>query len=135
MNPQAFSMSDLVYPRLWWALGGLWLLIIVYASVADLSLPQIDSQWGDKANHLLAYGFLMGWFGQLLKSSRHWLFTAVALVLMGVLMEIIQGTLPHRWFDVKDAVANTVGVLLALLVLYAGGNQILRRFEKMASRS
>ncbi len=111
----------------------MWLFVVVYASVADLNLPQIDSTRGDKANHLIAYGFLMGWFGQLLKTRKLWFAVAIGLVLMGIVMELIQGTLPHRWFDVKDAIANTLGVLVALLVLFAGGHQVLHRFEMMVS--
>lgn len=122
-------MSDLIYPKFWWALGGLWLIFIVYVSVADLSLPQVDSSFGDKINHLLAYGFLMGWFGQLIKKSRMWLLAAMGFMTLGMLMEIIQGTLPHRWFDLKDALANTLVVLIALVVLHCGGHRILQRIE------
>jgi VanZ family protein len=52
-----------------------------------------------------------------------------------MLMEVIQSTLPHRWFDMKDALANTLGVIIALVVLHFGGNTILQRFEKALSRS
>jgi VanZ family protein len=128
-------MSDFKYPGVWWALGCGLLIFIVYVSVADLSLPQVDASFGDKVNHLLAYGLLTGWFGQLIKSSRHRLLAAFGFVALGMLMEVIQSTLPHRWFDMKDALANTLGVIIALVVLHFGGNTILQRFEKALSRS
>lgn len=117
-------MSELTYPKLWWILGSFWIALVAGLSLMNLSLPQVPGSFGDKVNHALAYGFLMGWFGQLARKSK-WLPIAFALVMLGTLMEVLQGMLPYRWFDIYDGVANSVGVGMALLVLYFGGNRIL----------
>lgn len=124
-------MSDLKYRRIWLCLGIGWVTLIVYLSVADLTLPQVPGfDFSDKLNHFLAYGFLMGWFGQLVKSWRsRWVFMA-GLCVLGIAMEFVQGALPHRWFDVVDAAANTGGIVLAAVLLYAGADNILGWFEK-----
>ena len=127
-------MSDLKYARLWWGLGCGLLIFIVYVSVADLSLPQVHASFGDKVNHLLAYGLLTGWFGQLIKSSQNRFIAAFGFAVLGMVMEIIQGTLPHRWFAMQDALANSLGVIIALAVLQYGGHTILLRFEKTLSK-
>ena len=54
---------------------------------------------------------------------------AVFLVLLGIVMEIMQGMTAYRYFDLFDAVANTLGVLAGILVLYFGADKILLWFE------
>ena len=117
--------------RLCWLVAGLgWVGLIVYLSLADLQIPQGVISWSDKLNHLLAYGFLMGWFGQLFLRRKSRVLVAVGLIAVGVVMEILQARLPYRWFEVADALANTGGVLLAYLVLYLGADKILGWLEQ-----
>ena len=117
-------MSELKYRGVWWTLGAIWLVLIVYLSVANLALPRIDFSIGDKVNHFVAYGFLMGWFGQLVKTTSRRLLIASGLILMGLVLEIVQGTLPYRLFDWFDVVANSLGVLVALLLVYSGADNL-----------
>lgn len=98
---------------------------MLYLSLANLSPPQIPGKLGDKYNHLIAYAFLMLWFGQLYQHSRAWFRIAILLILFGSLMELLQGVLPHRWFDFNDALANTMGVIFGVLVLFVGGDGVL----------
>lgn len=119
--------------RHWWRWCGLGIgivLVVVYLSLADIHLPQAPSTLGDKINHSIAYGALMGWFGQLFMSLRHRLLIACGLIVLGVTMEYLQGMTAYRFFDWRDAIANTLGVVVALLALSAGADKILRWFEK-----
>ena len=117
--------------RFCWLLSGFgWLGLVVYLSLADVSLPQVDVQWSDKLNHLLAYGFLMGWFGQLYSRRKNRVLTAIGLIALGLLMEVVQGRLPYRWFDVADAVANAGGVVIAYFCLFLGADAILSWLEQ-----
>lgn len=122
-------MSELKYGKGWLCLGLLWVLLVVYLSVTDLAFPQAGFDAGDKLNHLIAYGFLMGWFGQLVRSQRGRMFLIVGLCGLGLAMEFVQSALPHRWFDLLDAVANTVGILVGAGALYFGADKILSWFE------
>jgi len=116
--------------RLWLTLGLGWVALVVYLSLANIHIPQGPVRWSDKLNHFLAYGFLMGWFGQLYfqRKTRFWL--AISLIALGILMEVLQGQLPYRWFEVVDALANTGGVLLACLFIYFGADRFLTVLEQ-----
>lgn len=120
----------LKYRSVWLALGIGWVALVVYLSLADLHLPQTPVRWFDKVNHLLAYGFLMGWFGQLYLRWKSRLVLVFLLIGLGVAMELLQGQLPYRWFEIADAIANAVGVLLAWICLRLGGANILVWFER-----
>lgn len=127
-------MSDLVYPKLWWSAAVGFVVLVVYLSVADLSMPQVGFDFSDKLNHVLAYGFLMGWCGQLVQRWRPRLYLIVFLCCLGIAMEFVQGALPHRWFDWLDALANATGILIAAIALYFGADQILKWVEKKILR-
>ncbi len=123
-------MSELRYQKVWLGLGLGHVCLVVYLSVADLALPQVDFSVGDKVNHLLAYGFLMGWFGQIVKVGQGRWLLMVALCGLGVGMEVVQSALPHRWFDLLDAAANTAGIVVAAVALCCGADNILAWVEK-----
>lgn len=122
-------MSELKHWKLWWGLGLVWVLLVVFLSVTDLGLPQVGFSASDKLNHLLAYGFLTGWFGQLIMSGQGRLVLIVGLCALGLAMEVVQSVLPHRWFDLVDAVANTVGIAAGAVALHFGADKILAKFE------
>lgn len=117
-------MSEDECRGIWWLLGGVWIVFVVYLSVANLTFPQLGFSFGDKLNHLVAYGFLMGWFGQLVKSTSRRMALTAGFIFMGLSLEVVQGMLPHRWFDWFDALSNTLGVLLAVLLLRMGADNI-----------
>lgn len=81
---------------------------------------------GDKIGHLLAYGSLMLWFSLLYGSLPARLAYGAGFVVLGVVLEFMQGTLDYRTFEVADMVANSLGVLLGWAAAHAGP-RILRR--------
>lgn len=127
-------MSDLKLATVWWFIGAGLVLLVVYLSVVDMSLPQVGLRYFDKLNHLLAYGLLMGWFGQLVEKWSHRLITFAVLAGLGVALEFVQGALPNRWFDWHDALANLLGILIATVALYFGADKLLNWFEKLVWR-
>jgi Na+-translocating ferredoxin:NAD+ oxidoreductase RnfD subunit len=85
----------------------------------------------DKLMHMLSYGLLMGWFAQIYRHFMARLFLVVALVVMGVGVEYLQGMVAHRQFDTMDMLANGSGVLLAWLLSYTWLGRIFAGFERL----
>jgi VanZ family protein len=95
--------------RLWRA-GG-WLGVVLTLLVS-LMPPTLETSGGhaDKIVHLAGYAVLMFWWAQLV-TRRRWKL-ALAVVLFGLAIELLQGLTPARQPDVLDALANSGGVLL-----------------------
>ena len=102
------------YFRLWAAIG--WVLVssVVYLSLGPITLegPE-DIGLSDKAGHLVAYCVLMLWFGELYARRRRFIF-ALGFVVMGLMLELLQGAISYRSFEVMDILANATGVALGL---------------------
>ncbi|MEM7703997.1 MAG: VanZ family protein [Pseudomonadota bacterium] len=95
-----------------WALvGGIWSASLITAPQTGLEIPQED-KWG----HLLAYGLLMVWFCSLYRTNRTRLWYFVGFALMGGILELIQGTLPHREASIADLIANVAGLTLGWIL-------------------
>jgi VanZ family protein len=111
------SNPDLRYRSLWLVVGYMLVGLVIFLSVTSEPIdPGIDIPFIDKFFHALAYFTLMFWFAQIYHIKKQRLFYAVALVLMGVLMEYIQSFDPARSYEIADMVANTAGVLIAIVL-------------------
>ncbi|WP_282133952.1 VanZ family protein [Seonamhaeicola maritimus] len=92
-------------------------------------LPDVGVDFGDKIFHFLTYGLLtILWLYTFLYNFkfnfRHAIFTAAILsIVFGIIIEVLQGSLTsYRAFDGFDALANTLGVLIASLALWGKRN-------------
>jgi len=105
-------MTAHVLQRLWRGLG--WFGVVVTLLVS-LMPPALDVGGGhtDKLVHLAGYAVLMFWWAQLV-TRRRWKL-AMAVVLFGLAIELLQGLTPDRQPDLLDALANSSGVLLGWL--------------------
>lgn len=117
-------------PRLWlavWVFG--WLLCIVLSLVRPPRLD-VDVPDGDKLGHLLAYALLSAWSVWLFATRGARWASALALVALGLALEWAQGHLTaHRMMDPRDAIANTLGVLLGQCAVFVGGGRFLQRLD------
>jgi VanZ family protein len=118
-------------PRVWlgiWIFG--WALAITLSLVRPPSMG-LDVPEGDKVGHLFAYFILSAWAAMLFATRRGRVLAAIALVALGVGMEFAQGALTdYRMQDPRDAVANTVGVLLGLAVLFGRAQFALQALDR-----
>lgn len=119
--------AHLRYQPVWVTLGMLLIGTVVAASLLSVPGP-VGVPGIDKVYHVLAYGALMGWWGMVQPTRRGtW---ALGLLILGLLMEGAQSLTGYRTLDRWDGVANTAGVLLALLVLRTPLQGLLAWFDR-----
>ena len=86
-------------------------------------MPKVDLPGNDKTIHFLFYFVLtLLWYVALERKYKNRLLKfliAGASVIYGIIIEILQGVLTqNRQADVYDALANSAGAFLALLVIF-----------------
>lgn len=96
----------------WRVLGWLGIALTVVVSLMPPALGD-DSGHADKIVHLAGYAVLTFWWAQFVTRQRWKL--AIAVVLFGIIIELLQGLTPARQPDLLDALANSGGVLLGWL--------------------
>ena len=126
----ALALKPFHRPRLWL---GLWLFAIVCVVVLSLvnlsGLPPVP-EGGDKVEHFLAYALLSASAVQLFARRGACLFIALLLVVLGVGLEFAQGALTTtRMADPRDALANTLGVVVGLLTVFMPLRHVLQRLD------
>jgi len=71
--------------------------------------------WNDKLEHTGTYFVLMVWFGGLYPRARHPL-VAMALLALGIALDLLQGLTATRSLDVLDIIADGVGLVFGLVL-------------------
>ena len=112
------------------AAGWCMVAAILWLSVMP-SPPDPGIEYGDKFEHVLAYGTLMFWFCQLHAGWRARLGYAIGFAAMGVALEFVQGGLAYRSYEEFDMVANVLGVAAGWMVAQASGPRVFARIERL----
>jgi VanZ family protein len=124
-------MRDFNKPKLWlgiWIFG--WLLCIALSLGPPPPIPA-DVPNGDKIGHALAYAVLSAWAVMIFRTRGAWLRSAMALMVLGIVIEIAQGTLTsNRTADPYDALADALGIVLGLLVALTPASELLLKLER-----
>ncbi|GMR18265.1 MAG: hypothetical protein BMS9Abin33_0671 [Gammaproteobacteria bacterium] len=128
MNDKNTGVYQLKYRKLWLSVAWILITSIIVLSLIP-SLPDSGFNHGDKIGHITAYALATWWLVQLYPSSRYLLIT-LALVSLGILLEVAQGFSPYRHFDVYDALANTTGVAAGWLVNKTVLGATVQKLEK-----
>ena len=102
--------QPLYYRWLWQLIGAVMILAVITVSLLP-SPPQPPVMQWDKLQHLAAYTVLMLWFGQLDAGRLRW---SGWLIMLGILLEIVQGLSGYRSFEFADMLANPLGVFIGL---------------------
>lgn len=117
--------------KVWLPLGWLWVAVVFYLSLMPHPPEPVSFEGVDKLEHLIAYAGLMLWFCQIFQDQGKRVRLFLALVAMGVGLEILQGMGGYRYFEYADMLANTLGVVIGWGAAQAGLGNILRALEKM----
>ncbi len=115
--------------------NAIYLAIIITISITILSLIKDDnlsiSSESDKINHLIAYFCLtFSWLYAFSKKKtfhKKIKYIILACIIFGIIIEVVQGTATsHRTASFLDIVANTIGVVFAVLAfhLFEKKNQV-----------
>jgi len=113
------------FPAIAWAL-----LIFIGSSIPAKYIPHYKIFTYDKLIHILLF-LIFGLFVHrslepfIKKDYFSWgraFFSIAVVILYGVLDEIHQGSVPGRTLDVWDAVADTIGGVLAAVILFVQYN-------------
>jgi hypothetical protein len=99
------------YPKFWLVLG--WALVggVCLGSVLPAGALEVldDLDLSDEALHAGSYFLLMVWFAGLYDRRYHPLI-ALTLLGLGFALELLQGRLGYRDFDLFDMLANGAGI-------------------------
>lgn len=102
-------------------------ICITYLSL--MKMPKIDVKISsiDKVYHLIAYLTLtLCWLFSFYRKPSLKYIIIILCILFGIIIEILQSTLTvYRTADYKDIIANTVGIVLGLLIF----NQIIKKID------
>ena len=91
------------------------LVVMSYFAVKP-ALVAMPFSHSDKALHFIAYFTLMIWPFILIKSGPVFLLAAASAVVYGVIIELLQATLPNRYCSIADMAANLSGVLAFIVI-------------------
>ena len=109
--------NTLHYRKIWLLLGIIYILLILLGSLAKIPESEIQFSGADKIIHFSMYFILVGWFSQLYEKNSSRLIILLLAMLLGLLIEILQGLTAYRSFDYLDEVANSIGAICAFLLL------------------
>lgn len=111
-------MKPLRYPYFWFA-GGLVLVALLLFSTLTPSSPAPVLTFNDKAAHGISFFVLMVWFAGVYQ-ARFAPLIAMALMLLGITIELLQSQLAYRSAELLDGLADFVGIMLGWLLATAG---------------
>ncbi len=108
-----------------------WMVFVTFSSLYSFEgsgLSKFNIPYGDKVVHFTFY-FVAAVLGTLFfietkdkKSTliKYLKILALALIFFGIIIEVIQGVMTvNRSGDVFDALANSIGVILGIFVIFA----------------
>jgi hypothetical protein len=122
-------MRSLRFAPCWIAIG--WTLVAGLVVASLVTVPDEVRELGsvDKLVHVVLYLLVMAWFVQIWSAQRVILAYAAFLVVLGIVLEILQGAGGHRTADGLDAVANAGGVVLGWMTSRTPVSGLLERLE------
>jgi len=98
--------------KAWLAVGWFAVCILIYESLTPSPPNLPEFPLADKLTHFLAYALTMLWFGFICSPGKKYVLLGLSLVLLGVILELLQGAGGYRSMEVADASSNALGVFV-----------------------
>lgn len=124
------ATTSLRFTRIWVVIGVGFVLLVAFLSLTPDPLD-IGQPTGLKLDHMIAYAWLMLWFGQIYRANGRRVLLAIAFCALGVVLEYCQGMTDYRHFAYADMLFNATGVAFGLVLSYTPLQYCLRTFEKV----
>ena len=123
------NMQTLRYHRFWLLIG---LLLVIATFITSLMPLQMGHgvPHQDKLLHMAGYGMLTLWFLQIVRNQSALVLIPLAMVALGVGIEVLQGFTGYRYPDRMDALANTLGCIGAALLALTPLRDTLLKLER-----
>ena len=127
-------MRSLRLLKVWLPLGWFAICLLIYQSL-DPSPPELP-EWplADKMAHFLVYAWIMLWFGFIYRPGKKYLLLGLSLILLGVILEILQGASGYRSMEALDASFNALGVFAGWLLAQTKLSSTLLWTERLIYR-
>lgn len=133
MQQIATQNHRLAFQNLWLGLGVVLIALLLYGSLAPPQvLPAIGES--DKVWHGACYAVVMAYLSQVYRSLGSRVGIALTLIALGIVIEFIQPYV-NRSFDWGDALANGIGVAVALTLSFSPLNRLLPYVDERLKRS
>ncbi len=128
------AFPDLRFRFLWLAIGYSLVMLVFFLSLTSSPVDMgMHFAYEDKLYHAFAYFTLMIWFAQIYHDRLQRNMIALVFVIMGLGLEYLQSFDPARMAEFGDMLANTSGVILALMLSLTKVKNILVTIEKLIS--
>lgn len=109
-------MRKLRFIRIWLAIGFLLVGVVCFLTLTPSPPDMGDFPESDKIGHFIAYSFMMLWFGFIYLRGKRYMRVGLAFIVLGIVLELIQGMLDYRSFSTLDMGANACGVMIGWLL-------------------
>ena len=129
----SIDVVNLKYKNLWLLIGYMLIAFVVYQTLTS-SPVSVSVKVSDKFLHTVGYFVLMGWFVQIFQQQQQRFLWALFFIGMGIAMEFLQDLGGVRFYEVKDMLANGLGVLIAWALSVTKFSGILIYFEEKILR-
>ena len=121
--------AALRHKNIWRSIAWLIILAIIVLSLMPNPDRLTPFSASDKFLHALAYGVSMLWFGLCFNRNKLF-FIGGGLVLLGIVLEFMQGQTGYRTMSLLDIIANCVGVSAGLLLSFSPLSRSLQYIEQ-----
>ena len=108
-------MKKLILFKFWLFLGIIFVGVAFFLFLTPVSV-KTDIPYLDKLVHFTIYFLLAWWFVEIFSPSKK-IPIFISFFAMGVIIEILQYFVPGRSFDLWDIAANTLGNMMAIVLL------------------
>jgi VanZ family protein len=119
--------------NLWHAIAYLIILSIIVLSLIPHPEEITHFTFSDKIQHIMAYAVSMFWFGLCYRRDRLYKI-GIILLILGIVIEVIQGQTGYRTMSFYDVVANVTGIAIGLMLSFSRLSLMLQYIEKLFFR-